>query len=357
MTNLAEATIGKTLKINPKKKFNQPANDLIDLCITGTKETPAAAFMTLAFILRLPPDTVLTAKNISYEMQRRAERTGGKYKKPKTIRLEFGQLVKAGFMGSKLNKASHGGPLPTEYTINYAKIYGGHVEIFEGGVAENSARGKSHDKLFKTEEIDIKEGGAENSARVLYKERARLNNTNTSPVGGLSVSKQNPPVPLSRADFAAVAPVGLHDEIDDVLVNSLKKYFPDDPMGFFLKAINDEKINNPINWIWGAITKKRKPKNDIKKRQSLTQPLSTENQPPNPNKNLANQCEINETYASALCGINKRSQDESTNPRVKLVESGKIYTLEDGGFLLTEKGSYPIGQINTMLQNGTLVYV
>ena len=219
-------------KIRPKKNYSQLDNDLFDLSLTGTKDTPAAAFQTLCFILRLHPDTIVTPKNISLQWELRAIKNNGKLKKESTIRHEFRQLCNAGYMTRYFNKDSKGGSMPTQYAINYEKIYNRGVE--------NSTPGFLSQNNIKSLEKNNQKPGVENSTpppynkeRDLYKENnnsnsrgVRQENTTAPSLDAIELELENQPL-IGR----------------DLVEQSLKKF----GIEYTLEAIRLSKIKNKSN--------------------------------------------------------------------------------------------------------------
>lgn len=276
MAKSITATIEKTAEnqlLIPTENFTQIDNDLYDLSITGTKDIPAATFQTLCFIIRLHPDFVITDKNVSKQMEFRATKNRGKFKKPETIRAEFGHLCKAGYMNKKLNFDSNGGSLPTQYFINYKKIYGGGGKI--------STPPQSYDKHKNPKGKVIKIGGGENSTPPYNKERASIYNTSGN------TKEQQQPVSDRAVDCVVVS---FDERIEKILEdrsdiqrewikNSLKiKGQTVENIILAIKKSNDK--DNPTAFIRSALEKGWK--FDSKKRQSLTQSQSDSNRPINP---------------------------------------------------------------------------
>lgn len=269
MTEIIELKQYKPTKFN---NFCQIPNKIYDLSITGTSSTPAAAFQTLGFILRLHPDTVITPKNISKQMEIRATLTGGKYKKPETIRAEFRKLIKADYMFSQLTFDSKGGTMPTQYMLNFDKILGG------GG--ENSPPLKLCNNLQETQTKHDNRWGGENSPGAYNKVRAVYNtgNNTDNPKDCNSIVNEKILTP-SRGDFFALVPIELRDKEIWILISSVRKYLKETAYETWLTAFNDPSVKDPIKWLWGAVNKK---KPDNQDRQSLTPPQSTADIPANP---------------------------------------------------------------------------
>lgn len=285
MTLLALPSIKKTGENSnkPTNNFAQIHNKLMDLSMTGTKDTPAAAFHTLAFIIRLHPDIPVTPESISRQLEIRATTHGGKYKKPKTIRLEFGQLCKAGFMKKVINSDSNGGSLPSQYLINYEKIY--------GGGAENSAPPNFDDNDKKNKEKPHEGGGAENSAPPYNKERASIYNTSDN-----TQKQQQPKKPVVVFLFDKKIESAIKDRPDierGWIEDSLK--LPNQSVENVLMAINkSETADNPTAFIRAAL--KKGWKFDTQKRQSLTKPSSDKNRAINQKKYMAIQEAKNKNF-------------------------------------------------------------
>ena len=142
---------------------------------------------------------------------------------------------------------------------------------------------------------DDKEQATSSNGEVAYnKERVLSYNTNIIPEGDINVSKRQNQnrMPINWRDFVAVAPDDFKPKITPVLANSLKKYFPDDPIGQLAKAFADD-IEKPLEWLWSAIIKRKAPGSTptkapaaLKNRQSLTKPKPVEGQPSNPKKSI-----------------------------------------------------------------------
>lgn len=282
MTNLAitAATATAAVKQKPVSDFAQIPNYLYDLAMTGSKHTPAAAYQTLCFILRLHPDTVITPENISDQLKIRAVTNRGKYKKPETIRAEFIKLAKAGFILRQFNRAKNGGSLATQYGLNYGKIFG-------GGGGEKSPPPKTGVKPPPGKQKEPAGGGGENSTPPLYKVRAHDNTRNTNtPSGCVSVKQKNPR--SLRRDFFAAIPARLRDKNTPVLVNSLVKYFGAEGYALLQNVFANEAVKDvkKIDYLFGAVRKRKAALNGTVKPQSLTKPKPPNAVPANPQKGI-----------------------------------------------------------------------
>lgn len=319
MIKSAESTAkntSKTAKINPTENFAQIPNKLIDLSLTGTRDVPAAAFHTLVFMLRLPPETDITPDNISRQMELRSTVPGGKWKKPETIRAEFRKLIKAGYMFSERKQAENGGSIPSEYGINYTKIL--------GGVGENSPGGKTHNKHTKSNQKTPERGVGENSPGGIYKERASSNtgNTGKDSIQNLFSSVAGKKSSAARKIFSAAVPTHLRDKETPKMINCLVKAFEYDyfkAYDFMTSAFVNESIDDPIGYIWGAIKKINEKRSDTQSRQYQTRPPSGQAPPAKPQKSIANKEKI-VSPASIDSEFEKRIASLSKDEKIKLIE-------------------------------------
>lgn len=290
--------------------------------MTGTKDTPAAAFHTLAFILRLHPDTIITPESISKQLEIRSTVVGGKFKKPGTIKHEFRQLCNAGYMFRKFNSDSKGGSMPTEYGINFVKIYGG------GG--ENSTPTKSCAKDTKSKQKNQQEGGGENSIPPLYKERASSNTDNTGKdsIQNLFSSDTEKNPPPTREDFFASVPSNLRDKETRKMINCLIKAFEDDyfkAYDFMTSVFVDEKVDDPIRYVWGAIKKRNKKLVDTQPQQYQTRPQSEQAPPAKPQNDMAEQDgkQIVQQFADIDSKFESFIKNLSTKEQIELIDKIK----------------------------------
>ena len=328
-----------------KGSFVQLPNWLVHRIARKGRLVESRSWAFLAYIMSLPPETEVDVDFLEEHLGHK-ERTIyeciGYLKYMKHVRIDkirdkMGRVIKAEY---HFYLKRYGWNDPDIFLDQVSKKLQVDENKEENCNSENAESNKNNclekQSCLKKMQVDENKGKISEIEPTSYYARATLYNTtgNTTPVRGNSVTTVKKSASPTGADFFVVFDFLEKSKENWSLVTSLNKFFGfDKGLLLMAKAFDDEKINDKIKYLWGAINKKRP---DIEKPQSLKKTTSDKKPPTNPQEKQAYQQEIKAKEIEKKDAFNKAWEEREKSDVILSEKEGRYHNYL-GGLTIDEK--------------------